>query len=326
MRSGPGDGKPELRDLVASELSRPASEAVRKVADAIRRRQGEAVAAVVFYGSCLRGRTHEGVLDFYALVDSYDEAYRSRVLAWTNALLPPNVFYIEIGSGLETLRAKYAVVSSRDFERMTAPKALRTGIWARFCQPAALVYARDEAARQTLVRAAAASVVTALWHGLPLLPAEGGELRFRFEELWQTILRETYAAEMRAEAAETIRGVYLAAPDRFDRAARCGLDALAERGWLRWRREGDRAVVTLPAARRRRAARAWALRKPLRKAIYMVGLLKSAATFGDWLPYVLWKLERHTGTHIELSDRQRSHPLIWGWPVFWRVLRKRILR
>jgi hypothetical protein len=58
----------------------------------------------------------------------------------------------------------------------------------------------------------------------------------------------------------------------------------------------------------------------------MIGLLKSAATFGDWLPYVLWKLERHGGTRIELTDRQRRHPLIWGWPVLWRVLRRRDLR
>jgi hypothetical protein len=84
--------------------------------------------------------------------------------------------------------------------------------------------------------------------------------------------------------------------------------------------------VTLPADRRNSAARAWRLRKPWRKAVYLIGLLKSAATFGDWLPYVLWKLERHAGTPIALSDRQRRHPLIWGWPVFLRVLRRRVLR
>ena len=191
---------------------------------------------------------------------------------------------------------------------------------------AALVYARDAAARQALVCAAAASVLTALQQGLPLLPGEGEILRFRFDEFWQNTLRETYATEMRSEAPETIRSIYLAAPERFDRAAISGLDVLAERGWVRWRRENDLAVVTLPAAHRRRAARAWELRKPLRKAVYLIGLLKSAATFGDWLPYVLWKLERHTGAPIEVTDRQRQHPLIWGWPVFWRVLRQRQLR
>jgi hypothetical protein len=321
-----GGGAPDLGQLVASELSRPAPDAALHLAHEIRRRHGEAVASVVFYGSCLRKGTHEGVLDFYVLVDSYRAAYRSRALTWLNTLLPPNVFYLESESPLGTLRSKYAVVSTRHFEQATAPEARQVGIWARFCQPSALVYARDEAARQTLFRAAAASVLTALQQGLPLLPGEGEILRFRFDEFWQNTLSETYATEMRSESLETIRGIYLAAPERFDRAATGGLDVLAERGWLRWQREKDLAVVTLPAAHRRRAPRAWELRKPLRKAVYLIGLLKSAATFGDWLPYVLWKLEHHTGAPIEVTDRQRRHPLIWGWPVFWRVLRQRLLR
>ncbi len=44
------------------------------------------------------------------------------------------------------------------------------------------------------------------------------------------------------------------------------------------------------------------------------------------MPYALWKLERHTGTHIEYSERQRRHPFIWGWPLVFRVLRNRDLR
>ena len=65
------------------------------------------------------------VLDFYAVVDSYRAVYDSRVLAALNALLPPNVFYLEIDSPLGVLRAKVAVMSSRDFERATAGTALR---------------------------------------------------------------------------------------------------------------------------------------------------------------------------------------------------------
>jgi hypothetical protein len=321
-----GGGAPDLDDLVASELLQPAPEAAQHLADEIRRRHGEVVAAVVFYGSCLRKRTHEGVFDFYVLVDSYRAAYRSRALALANTLLPPNVFYLEIASPLGTLRAKYAVFATREFEKAASPAAASSSIWARFCQPAALVYARDAAAQQSLVRAAAASIVTALRQGLPLLTADGDVLRFRFDEFWQNTLRETYAVEMRTEAPETIRGVYLAAPERFDRAARGALDALAKTGWLQWRSEGEVAVVTLPEGLRRNAARAWRRRKPLRKAVYLIGLLKSAATFGDWLPYALWKIERHTGTRIELSDRQRRHPLIWGWPIFLRVLRERDIR
>jgi len=321
-----GGGTPALDELVAEELARPAPEAARLLSDEIRRRHGDAVAAVVFYGSCQRKQVLEGVLDFYALVDSYPAAYDSRLLAGANALLPPNVFYLEIPSPDGTVRSKYAVISTRDFARGAAPDALRPSVWARFCQPATLVYARDEAGRRAVVAAAAASVQSALEHGVALLPGTGDELHLSWEELWQNTLRETYAAEMRPESPETIAGVYAAAPDRYARASSLALDALMERGWLRWHADGDGAIVELPAARREHAARAWRRRRPLRKAVYLFSLLKSATTFGDWLPYALWKVERHTGTRIELSERQRRHPFIWGWPVLWRVLRQRVLR
>ena len=125
------------------------------IADEILRRHGDAVAAILFYGSCLRRHTSEGVLDFYVVVDSYRTAYRSRALAWANAALPPNVFYLEIESALGTLRAKYAVMSMRDFARGAKPGGLRSGIWARFCQPALAVSVRDDPARKAITAAVA---------------------------------------------------------------------------------------------------------------------------------------------------------------------------
>jgi hypothetical protein len=248
------------------------------------------------------------------------------LLAVLNAALPPNVFYLEIDSPVGILRSKYAVISTRDFEAATAPAALRTSIWARFSQPAVAVYCRDEAAHRALVGAAATAVRTALEQGLMLLPGKGESVCIGPDELWQHTLRETYSVEMRPEAPETIRSVTLADPERFERATRAGLDALAASGRLAWRDRGEQVEVTLSAEERSRGQRAWRRRKPLRKGIYLLALFKSATTFGDWLPYVLWKLERHTGERIEVTERQRRHPLIWGWPVLVRVLRQRILK
>jgi len=41
------------------------------------------------------------------------------------------------------------------------------------------------------------------------------------------------------------------------------------------------------------------------------------------VPYILWKLERHTGRPIEVTERQRRHPLLFGWPVLARLLWRR---
>jgi hypothetical protein len=321
-----GDTAPDLSRLVADELARPAPDAALRLAAEIQRRHEKAAAAIVFYGSCLRRESHEGVLDFYVLVDSYRAAYASRLLAAANALLPPNVFYLELESPLGTLRCKYAVISIGDFEAGTGGRGLRSSLWARFCQPALAVWVRDPAAGESLERGAERSVETALLRIAPLLPAVDGSQRFTTEDFWSAAFRETYAAEMRTESAESIGALYAAAPERFDAAARAGLASLARR--VGWRVEDDGAelLVAIPDAERRRARADWWLRSRLAKVVYAIALLKSTATFGDWLPYVLWKLERHGGTRLVPSDRQRRHPFLWGWPLLFKALWRRDFR
>jgi hypothetical protein len=318
-----GAGARDLAALVGTELARPVPPAAALLAEQIRARHGDATAAVVFYGSCLRRRTNEGVLDFYALVDSYRAAYASRWLAAANALLPPNVFYLEAASGGLRVRAKVAVVSLADFAGGAEGRGLRTGIWARFCQPALAVHVRDDAARAALVSALVEAHLTAVRTVAPLLP--DGE-RLAWEQLWQRIFQETYAGEMRPEAAASIEKLYSADPFRYDRAGAAALRELSERAPEALRAELVEGGFRIERGAATRSRIGTSLRRPLAKAAYAAQLLKTAFTFGDWLPYALWKLERHTGTHIEPSARQRRHPLIFGWPILWRVLARRELR
>jgi len=43
-------------------------------------------------------------------------------------------------------------------------------------------------------------------------------------------------------------------------------------------------------------------------------------TFANWLPYVVLKVERHSGERIELSRLERRLPLIFLWPRVIKVL------
>jgi hypothetical protein len=316
-----------LSRILADELAAPAGDAAQAMAREIRLRHGDAVAAILFYGSCLRRRTSEGVLDFYVLVDSYRAAYRSRALALANALLPPNVIYCEAPFGAARLRAKYAVMTTRRFAKAASGRGIDTRVWARFSQPSALVYARDEAARENVVAVVTSAALTMLERASAWLP-RGGNARepVRTEDLWAASLAETYRAELRSERPAAIRGLYAAAPARFDRVAREALRELAARDRLALREEVDGLIVELPGARRAALRVAWTVRRPLAKALACLGLLKTAATFGDWVPYVLWKLERQSGVRIEISDAQRRHPFLLGWPVLIRLLRLRVLR
>jgi hypothetical protein len=324
----PRDPFATLCDRVAEELSRPVPRAAARLTEAIVERHGPAVSAVLFYGSCLRKDTHEGVLDFYVVVDSYRELYGRGWLAFANALLPPNVFYLEADDPeLGTLRTKYAVISESDFDRTVSPGCLHPYVWARFAQPALCTWARDETSRDRAVRAVARAIVTLVQRLSVFLPASRGVQRFSLAALWQEALRRTYGSEVRGESAETIRGHYLADPERYDAAGVEALRVLEAEGWIdEVHRRGHSVSVVMPTGRRLAARWRWRCLRPVNRLVAVLRLLKTSTTFGDWLPYALWKIERHGGPKIEPTPRQREHPLVYGLPVILRLLLKRDLR
>lgn len=315
---------PELFDRIAEELERPAPAAARLLAESILERHGDAVAAVLFYGSCLRKQTHEGVLDFYVLVDDYRSAYDSLYLRLANRLVPPNVFYLEREGEDGTIRCKYAVMSCSDFARGVSPRSRIPYFWARFAQPALLAWVRDDDARRLAVDCCARAVVTLVQRLAVFLPARGDEQRFSPRALWQEAFARTYRSELRTESEDTIQSHYEADALRYDRLAGLALETLAEEGWIEsFERRGPSFEVRMPAGRRRAARWRWQLERPLCKALAFVRLFKNTTTFGDWVPYILWKLERHTGKPIEVSERQRRHPFLYGWPILARLLWQR---
>lgn len=323
-----------LEHLVAGEQRRVAPADVQALAEAVRARHGDAVLGVLYYGSLQRARDHEGVHDFYVVVDGYHRAYRGRpdrrdrprglartlVLSLANRTLPPNVFYFEMPHDGAVLRTKYGVISIRDFERATRPGYRHTMIWARFAQPFVLLAARDEAARRAIARCAAEAVVTLVQRIVPLLPAVRRRRSFHAGELWTRAFRETYRAELRTETADRAVRIYEAARARYDRASIEALRELERRGRLGVRLDGPRLRVAMRPWARWRGRVAWVVRRPIGKALAIANLLKTSTTFGDWLPYVLWKIRRHTGVAIVPTPRQRRHPLIFGWPVIVRLL------
>jgi len=331
----------ELARIVAAEIAAPASPAARALARELKRRHGDAVMAVLHYGSCLRAPSStSGVYDFYVLVDGYLRAYRgsegpygarrgllrAAALAVANRLLPPNVFYLELPHGGLRLRAKYAVISRRDFARAVGPRFLHSMVWARFSQPFLALEVRDAASRTAVVQGALRAIETLCARLLPLLPATATGSRVPTAFAWEHVFRETYRAELRAEGRDTVARIYSFAHERYDRVATLALRDLARRGRLGLDEDGAFLRLRVSAWRRRRARLSWLWRRRLGKALAVANLVKTAFTFGDWVPYVLWKVERHTGVRVVPTPRQRRHPFVFGWPVILRLLRLRDLR
>jgi hypothetical protein len=287
----------------------------------LRARFGVSLDAVLLYGSCLRAREiADGIADFYVVVNSYHSAYRQSHLASLNAWLPPNVFYLEISAQEKTLRAKYAVVSTEDFERGTR-RWFHPYLWARFAQPVRLLYVRDEIVRQRIHFSLAHAVTTFLDQVVSAF--ESGEVTV--EEIWSRGLSLTYAAELRPERETRAR---LLAQLNLDDYARLTAYACAGRvfeGRLIALANGNYRCE-IGADTRLRSLRHWKLRRWQGRILSILRLAKAAFTFQDGISYAVWKIERHTGVHVEVSPMLRRHPVLWGYKVFWKLLRRGLLR
>ncbi len=267
------------------------------------------------------------MLDFYVLVDGYRPAYRSWWLALANALVPPNVFFLSTQGDFGPVRCKYAVISKRDFERAVSNASWHPYIWARFSQPALLIHARDPESRDFVARCVAQAITTFVRRLVVFMPAHGRSQRFSAAALWYQALRRTYGSELRTESEKTVRDNYDADPDRYRAATALSLDRLQQEGWIvRSAARGPAFEIEMLPHRRQLGRLRWRLEWPLSKVLALVRLVKNATTFGDWLPYIAWKLERHTGKPLQLTERQRKHPLLFGWPVLIRLLWRREIR
>ncbi|WP_119418082.1 hypothetical protein [Desertibaculum subflavum] len=312
-----GDAMQLIRTAIDAETSKPVTAGVQRMVAAVRERFGPAVAGIIFYGSCLRAGTTEGVLDFYAIVDSYEAAFGSGLLALGNRLVPPNVFHLKAMHGDGDLRAKVAVLSLDDLDRLTRPDSRQTSVWARFCQPTGIVYARDEAVRGELVERLSQAVVTAIGSVAPLLPADLSPA-----ELWTQLFAHTFGAEFRTERSDRPAVIYRFDSERYDRLAR---PALAAAG-IAVAEAGGKLRLTIAAPEREAARRGWRAKVRRGKSLTLLRLVKAVYTFDGGVDYLIWKAERHSGRKVDVSAFARAHPILCAPVVFWRAWRQGVFR
>lgn len=171
--------------------------ALEALLDALRARHGEAIDAVLFYGSCLRsGELLDGLVDLYVIVRDYRTAHAGTLEALANRVLAPNVYYLQAASAAGTVRSKYGVWSLVDLQRAVSPAWFESYGWGRLCQPVAVVYHRDAQSLERVRAGLRRAAITFLDRTLPALPASAP-----LPELWAQALALSYATELRVEAA-----------------------------------------------------------------------------------------------------------------------------
>ena len=285
-----------LEELAASVLSRPAPAAVIAMAEHLRRdRNG--VAAILGYGSCLRGvRASETLIDLYLLVERNEEVSENPLARFGARLVPPNVYFAQHAWDGEMLRAKYAVMTLEAFARRMRREMSNPYFWARFSQPCVLLYAANETARRKTIAAVATAVET-MFAASIAAAAPGSDAI----AVWREGFARTYGTELRPETGARAQEIVAANAGFYREAAR----HLAK-------------IPPLPLS--------WPRVSMMGKLLSLMRLAKAAFTFVGGADYAAFKIERHTGRKIAVSQWQRRHPLLAGLLMLPKLLFSRALR
>ncbi len=300
-----------LDSFFQNEWQRDVPEAIRVAATDISKRYGSAVSGVLFYGSCLRtGEIEDKILDFYIIVDSYREAYDKRWLAAANKLIPPNVFYCEVEHEGLTVRSKYAVLSLEDLEYRCSQKCLNVSVWARFCQPCLLMIPKTEIVSTRIRNAISNAALTMIAHILPVC----SETRAS-KDLWVTAFEHTYASEVRSEPDGKGLEIYELDSDRYDRLTPLLLKQLGSETLDTERKQPARWPLIKNRVQ-------WFFRRMNGKFVSLARLIKASMTFDGGIDYLAWKIGRHSGVKIEVTEKMRKRPVLSGITLFWNLRRK----
>ncbi|HXY30567.1 MAG TPA: hypothetical protein VEI06_07635 [Gemmatimonadaceae bacterium] len=318
---------PALRHELAAGLEDPPTPDASALAATLARWFGPSTLAVLHYGSHAQRADPrpESAYDFFVIVDSYRKAYgslattvgtsyRPRVATLLSHVLPPNVIAVKGPEGAPTPLAKCAVLSLRHLRRACSSRPDDHFVAGRLFQYVQLAWFRDaqswEATRDAVIDVRARSFD---W-GRAFLPE-----RFDAETYYRTLLEVSYSAEIRPEQGERLDAIASVGRDTVLRGYALLLQQLATLKLL----VSDGKVYRLaesPGWWLQTRVRLYFERSKLRATARWS---KYVALYDDWLDYVLEKISRRSGVTLELTPRERRHPLIFLWPKAFRYLRSR---
>ncbi|MDH3740424.1 MAG: hypothetical protein OER56_02400, partial [Hyphomicrobiales bacterium] len=223
-----------LREIISSNLDAKLAMPVAGLAEVIRAQHGAETLAILVYGSCLRGTPPtDSLIDYYVLTETTRAITGNPLSRLLCRLVPPNVYFAEDTIEGATYRAKYAALTLDTFKYKVAAATANPYFWARFAQPVAMAYCRDETVRHEVITALETAVRTMFAKVAPLSDGDGDATT-----IWERGLSATYASELRSEGpgrAQQIvdaNRVYYEAVTQAIRAGGAGSDALGQ-DWAR---------------------------------------------------------------------------------------------
>jgi hypothetical protein len=282
----------ELEKFCETSLARNVAPELHAMANFLRGKHKGAVATIA-YGSCIRGTlASETLMDFYLLTANMSEVSSNWFSRLGCAVAPPNVYYAETHDGL---RAKYAVLPLSLFAKWMSRETKNPYFWARFSQPSALVFVQDEPSKQAVVASIVLALKTSFSNARALTSSRDALA------IWTAGFSATYGTEFRSEKNNRAAQIVEAYPGYYQQAAML--------------------LDTEPPIYANQIAR-----RVLGKLWSVLRLVKAAFTFQGGADYIVWKIERHSGEKIVLTNWQRRHPVLAGVTLLGTLLRKGAVR
>ena len=284
---------------------------------------GDALLAVIFYGSCLNDSTRSDTsfLDFFLIADNYDDFHKKWLHRKANRTMPPAIFYLELKNDAgQTVNCKYCVISLEDLQESTGNRAKDFYHLGRFSKRTAVLYAPDEWVVDDIV-----SCTVNAWEALTPYALTLCSNTFSVSDFAKKILAISYLGEVRLEETDKkVEALYQAASDHYDTMARTII-----RSYIQWNRDEFQVDEELKSQ-----GKFYQRRTPVQRALKTAQLDKALAkskrraklrwpflmlTVQGWVDILLAKLERTYGVKLELSPFERRFILIFGWRHYFRL-------
>jgi hypothetical protein len=280
-----------VQKLLAAETAKPVDPAITAMAEAVRQKH-QGVLAILAYGSTLRDvSADESLIDLYVLTEDRHGVTNNAISRLGCVLVPPNVYYGECRHIGKTYRAKYACLPRAQFQERVKTNVSNPYFWARFAQPCRIIWAQDEMSRASILKSLEVAVTTAFANAKALSSGQPTQ------EQWVALFQNTYRTELRPEAPDRAAQIVQANADYYQKLA----IALQDTAPIRAN---------------------WTLRRFAGKAYSVLRLIKASFTFQGGADYIAWKIKRHSGVEIAVTDWHRRHPLLAGIVLLPKLLSK----
>jgi len=281
---------------------------------------GDNLLLVIFYGSCVSKLTRKETSypDFYVVVKNYRDALRKfknkRLLYFLLCkILPPTVFFLKIERNGKSYHCKFNLISKNHLALYTSSKAPDMYIFGRLGKRIALPYFSSEKEVDDLILFHHNSLRMNAEMALHFLP-----LRFELDEFIKKALSMSYLGDYRIERDTKIEELFEAEKHFYRRVYSLILDEIGtEKGIVKNSGEFYERISSLESEKIRIEK---FLKKSKRRSVYRWP--KGILTVGNYVDYLLSKVERAKGIKIELTPLERKYPLIFGWKHFFKIKRE----